>query len=100
MRYSSSEITDFCDQTVRDGFCILRNHFPQEKMGSWNEAFRPLLEEHIRREGHLENRGPGRYYVTLPFSEPFADEDVFCDPDVLAIVEKLVGVDFTMAQLA
>jgi ectoine hydroxylase-related dioxygenase (phytanoyl-CoA dioxygenase family) len=32
--------------------------------------------------------------------EPFADEEIFCDPDVLAIVENLVGQDFTMAQLA
>jgi ectoine hydroxylase-related dioxygenase (phytanoyl-CoA dioxygenase family) len=36
----------------------------------------------------------------LPFDNLFADEDIFADPDVLAIVEQLVGQDFTMVQLA
>ena len=99
-RYSDSEIINFTEQAVTDGFCILKGHFPQEKLRSWNEAFRPLLEEHIRREGHLQNRGPGRYYVTLPFLEPFADEEIFADRDVLAVVENLAGADFTMVQLA
>lgn len=99
-RYGENEIRDFSGQTIEDGFCILRDHFPVEKIRRWNELFRPLLDEHIKREGHLRNRGPGRYYVTLPFDTPFADEEIFSDPDILAIVENLVGTDFTMVQLA
>jgi ectoine hydroxylase-related dioxygenase (phytanoyl-CoA dioxygenase family) len=38
--------------------------------------------------------------VTLPFIKPFADEEIFVDADVLAIVENLVGTDFVMSQLA
>ena len=85
---------------MQDGFCILRGHIDGGKLQRWNETFAPLLEEHIKREGHLQNRGPGRYYVTLPFDQPFADESIFCDPDVLTIVENLVGQDFSMVQLA
>ena len=48
----------------------------------------------------MKNRGKERYYVTLPFDEPFADEEIFADPDILQIVENLVGQDFTMVQLA
>ena len=36
----------------------------------------------------------------LPFVAPFADEEIFGDADVLAIVENLVGKDFVMCQLA
>jgi ectoine hydroxylase-related dioxygenase (phytanoyl-CoA dioxygenase family) len=99
-RYSDTEIRDLTEETVQDGFCILRDHIPKEKLKRWSEEFRPLLETHIEREGHMQNRGPGRYYVTLPFDRPFVDEEIFCDPDVLAIVENLVGADFTMVQLA
>jgi len=99
-RYSDSEISNFTEQAATDGFCILKGHFPQEKLRLWNDAFGVLLEEHVRREGHLQNRGLGRYYVTLPFLEPFADEEIFADRDVLAIVENLAGADFTMVQLA
>src|SRR3954465_6859191 len=100
MRYAQSEIERFTQETLREGFCILRNHFPAEKLRRWNREFEPLLATHVGREGHIQNRGAQRYYVTLPFIEPFADEEIFADPDILAIVENLVGKDFVMCQLA
>lgn len=100
MRYQNTEIENFAEEVKRDGFCILREHFPAEKLFKWSERFAPLLENHIATQGTLENRGSARYYVTLPFDELFADEEIFADADVLAIVEKLVGADFTMVQLA
>ena len=100
MRYSQSEIEQFTHEALTEGLCILRNHFPAETLRGWNEEFQPLLKAHIEREGKLENRGSNRYYVTLPFVKPFADEEIFADADVLAIVENLVGKDFVMCQLA
>jgi Protein involved in biosynthesis of mitomycin antibiotics/polyketide fumonisin len=99
-RYSESDIKQFADDVIKDGFCILPGHLSRKKLDWWNDKFKPLLDEHIKRQGHLQNRGPGRYYVTLPFESPFADEEIFCDSDVLGIVENLVGADFTMVQLA
>jgi ectoine hydroxylase-related dioxygenase (phytanoyl-CoA dioxygenase family) len=99
-RFKQKEIEQFTEDFKRDGFCILRGHFPTEKINVWRENFAPLLEEHIRHEGDRRNRGAERYYVTLPFDAPFADEEIFADPDILAIVENLVGEDFTMVQLA
>src|SRR5918911_1859256 len=99
-RYSEAEIDSFTKQVLEESFCILRGHFPVETLNAWREAFTPLLETHISREGHLFNRGPGRFYVTLPFTEPFADPNIFEDEDVLAIVKHLVGEDATLVQLA
>jgi len=99
-RYSGAEIEGFTREVLEDGFCVLRGHFPKEKMRAWLEAFGPLLEAHVEREGRLENRGPARYYVTLPFRAPFADPSVYEDDDVLALVEGLVGPDTVMCQLA
>ena len=100
MRYSKSEIEQFTDEALKDGFCVLRGHFPAEKMRHWSEEFAPLLQKHIETEGDVKNRGAARYYVTLPFTKPFADEEIFVDPDILAIVENLVGADFVMCQMA
>ena len=100
MRYGVEEIEKFTREVVSEGFCVLRGHFDPEKMRAWNEAFRPLLDAHIEREGRLQNRGPARYYVTLPFRAPFADPEVYEDEDVLAIVERLVGADAVLHQLA
>jgi ectoine hydroxylase-related dioxygenase (phytanoyl-CoA dioxygenase family) len=100
MRYSQTEIESFVEETLREGYCVLRGHFPKDTLNRWYEAFAPLLEAHIAREGHLQNRGAERYYVTLPFINPFADPSIFEDDDVLAIIERLVGEDAVMCQLA
>jgi hypothetical protein len=99
-RLSEAEIDSFTKQVLKDSFCILEGHFSVATLNMWREAFTPLLEKHIAREGHLFNRGPGRFYVTLPFTEPFADPCIFEDEDVLAIVKRLVGDDATLVQLA
>ena len=99
-RYSVAEVEEFTGEVLREGFCILRGHFDPEKLRAWNEAFRPLLDAHIEREGHLRNRGPARYYVTLPFRAPFAEPEFYEDDDVLAVVERLVGADAVLHQLA
>jgi ectoine hydroxylase-related dioxygenase (phytanoyl-CoA dioxygenase family) len=99
-RYNESEIREFVGRVLEEGFCVLPEHFGRGRMEAWREAFAPLLERHVGREGHRLNRGPGRYYVTLPFREPFADPAVFEDDDVLAVVRGLVGEDAQLHQLA
>jgi ectoine hydroxylase-related dioxygenase (phytanoyl-CoA dioxygenase family) len=99
-RYSAKQIASFLDSFRRDGFVILPQKFSAEILRAWNDRFAPLLDEHVRAQGHLKNRGEGRYYVTLPFERPWADPAVFEDEDVLAVVENLVGPDLVMCQLA
>jgi ectoine hydroxylase-related dioxygenase (phytanoyl-CoA dioxygenase family) len=100
MRYTADEHRAFADEVLRTSYCLLRDHFASDLIAAWRAAFAPLLERHIEREGRLQNRGPKRYYVTLPFEGAFADPRVFEDPDILAIVELLAGRDFVMCQLA
>jgi Phytanoyl-CoA dioxygenase (PhyH) len=99
-RYSATEIDSFVEAVRRDGFCVLNAHFDAGLLNDWRAAFQPLLDAHIQREGHLRNRGPQRFYVTLPFSSPFADPRIYEDEDVLAICAQLVGADMVMCQLA
>jgi len=99
-RYSAEQVQEFTQEVLDSGFCILPRHFSGEKLQACNEAFRSLLEDHIKREGQLQNRGPGRYYVTLPFILPFAEPDFYEDDDLLGIVWALTGTDAVMCQLA
>ncbi len=99
-RYDAAALDRLAEDFRRDSFVILREHFPVDKLKAWAEAFRPLLDEHIAREGHLQNRGSARYYVTLPFQGIFADPAIFEDEDVLGLVERIVGKDPVMCQLA
>lgn len=99
-RYSAAQVETLVTDFHRDGLIVLKNHFPKSLLQKWHDAFIPLLQKHIAREGDLKNRGAGRYYVTLPFDAPFADPQIFEDEDILAIVEQLVGQHFVMCQLA
>jgi hypothetical protein len=65
VRYSNSEIEALAHTVLTDGLCILRGHFPAEKLTGWRERFLPLLHEHIAREGDVQNRG--RNATTSPF---------------------------------
>lgn len=99
-RCDSTTLDTLAEAVRREGHAVLPGHLPTGTLRAWAEAFRPLLDAHIAREGHLRNRGPGRYYVTLPFEEPFADPAIFEDEDILGIVDRLVGPDPVMCQLA
>lgn len=99
-RRSPDAIQGLAADVLRDGFCILPGQFSAETLATWSERFAPLLDAHIEREGHLQNRGTGRWYVTLPFIDHWADPVIFEDDDVLAIVEALVGADPVFCQLA
>ena len=98
--YNSETIESSTATVLRDGFCVLHNHFSPATLKAWYSDFIPKLDDHIAREGHLLNRGSARYYVTLPFAAPFADPSIYEDEAILAIVERLVGSDFVMCQLA
>ncbi len=100
MQVSEQQIADYAQAVLDDSFCLVPGLFDPEVLDKWNAAFQPLLEEHIQREGHKLNRGSNRYYVTLPFVEPFANPAIFENDVLLGIVERLVGKDGVMCQLA
>jgi ectoine hydroxylase-related dioxygenase (phytanoyl-CoA dioxygenase family) len=98
-RHTDADHAQFARAFERDGLVILRNHFPQDVLRQWQSAFGPLLADRIARQATAV-RGENRHYITLPFMGVFADERIFCDPDVLAIVERVAGEDPVMCQLA
>ena len=79
---------------------VIRGLFPVEAMDKWNERFQPLLRDAIKVEKDNPNRGPNRYYVTLPFDSFWADPNIIDNPVIMAIVGQLVGEDGVMCQLA
>jgi hypothetical protein len=100
MRYTTAEHDAFAREFNRDGLVILRNHFPRARLARWREALQPLLEAQVTKDKDDPNRGAQRFYVTLPFQGLFADPQIYEDPDVLAIVERVAGPDPVLCQLA
>ena len=88
------------DEVRRTSATILRGLIPVETIDRWNAAFQPLLRVAIAREKDDPNRGPQRFYVTLPFVAPWADPQIIDNDAVMAVVSELVGADGVMHQLA
>lgn len=99
-RFSADRIESLVADFNRDGFCILPGFLKPELIQSWAAAFAPLLTYHLEHFADASFRGANRHYVTLPFVAPYADPVVFDNDDALALVERIVGEDFTMCQLA
>ncbi|MGF6552443.1 phytanoyl-CoA dioxygenase family protein [Paraburkholderia youngii] len=98
-RFSTEQLDDYAATFERDGMVVLRQHFPKATLLAWCDAFAPLLQQQIAARATAV-RGENRHYVTLPFTGGFADQSIFCDSDVLGIVERVAGDDPVMCQLA
>lgn len=97
---SSEQLDQYARQVRDESLCVIPGLLDPAKIDRWNETFLPLLYRHIEREGHKENRGANRYYVTLPFEPPFSDPEFIENDVILGVVERLVGKDGVMCQLA
>ncbi|MGF6673690.1 phytanoyl-CoA dioxygenase family protein [Paraburkholderia tuberum] len=97
-RFSTEQLDNYAVTFERDGMVVLRQHFPKTTLLAWRDAFAPLLQQQIAAQATAV-RGENRHYITLPFTGVFADQSIFCDPDVLGIVERVAGDDPVMCQL-
>ena len=99
-KFSESQLDALADDLNRDGICVLRGLFDRALVQEWADAFARLFEERQSREGALAPRDQGRYYTTLPWVKPFADEHVFANPAVLGVLDRIFVQEYVMVQLA
>jgi ectoine hydroxylase-related dioxygenase (phytanoyl-CoA dioxygenase family) len=84
----------------RDGICILHNVLDGDLLAEWADEYAALVERRRAYPGGLAPRGPGRYYVTLPWTRPFADPRVFANPSILKVINRVFAQEYVIAQLA
>jgi hypothetical protein len=100
MMLTADQAKAHADEVRATSATILRGAFPVAAIDAWNEAFQPLLRQAMQAEADDPNRGPGRFYVTLPFNGLWADPAIIDNDAVMAVVADLVGADSVMCQLA
>jgi hypothetical protein len=93
------ELDRLADDLVRDGICSIPGLIPPEKVERWREALDALVAERSEVEGGLAPRGPGRQYLTLPWVEPFADPEIFANPMILGVLDRVFAQEYVMVQL-
>jgi hypothetical protein len=98
--FSDSELDALAADLERDGICILKGLYDPEGIRVWAEAFAELVERRRSIPGALAPRGPGRFYVTLPWIAPFADPAVFAAPPLVRLLGRVFAQEYSLVQLA
>src|ERR1051326_8377572 len=92
------DIQALADEIRMNGYVILEQMIPKEKVARMLERFDLLLE--AKRASEPSNRGANRFQMHLPFELPFADPILYENPTVMAIVENLFGKDVILTYFA
>lgn len=95
----ATELEQYAQELKRDGICVIRNLFDRELIAEWAQAFERLFQERQNRPGGLAPREQARYYLTLPWVPPFANPDVFANPTILGVLNRVFTQEYVMVQL-
>ena len=77
-----------------NGFVVFEDLIPHETIDRILEAWRPIRDEDIERQGESPPRGWGRYNVRVPFQKPFVDPEIFEHPALAEFIERILGPDY------
>ncbi|MBF2006489.1 MAG: phytanoyl-CoA dioxygenase family protein [Chlorogloeopsis fritschii C42_A2020_084] len=97
--YTATDLDRFAQELNRDGICVIRGLFERNLIDEWAKAFDLLLRERQNQPGGLAPREIARYYLTLPWVTPFANTEVFANPVILGIFDRVFPQEYVMAQL-
>ena len=97
--FSNTELDALTADLNRDGLCILRGVFERDYIAQWADAFDRLFRDRQARPGGLAPREQNRYYLTLPWTAPFADRNVFANPAILGVLARVFPQEYALVQL-
>lgn len=98
-KFTAADLDRFVQELNRDGICVIRGLFDRELIQEWAQAFDALFRERQKRPGGLAPREIARYYLTLPWVSPFANTDVFANPTILGVLNRVFPQEYVMVQM-
>jgi hypothetical protein len=97
--YTEAELNRLVEDLQRDGVCVIRGLLSKSLLAEWAQAFAALFKQRQQIPGGLAPREQGRYYLTLPWVPPFANQEVFANPVILGILNRVFAQEYVMVQL-
>lgn len=86
-----SSFTHKADELQEQGFCVLKGHFAVSLVDNCRLAFLPVLQEYLKNNGHLSNRGTNRHFLPMPFESPCFAPEFFFDSAILSVIKSILG---------
>lgn len=96
---SDADLDRYAENLNRDGICTLPGLFDPAMIDEWAQAFDRLFQDRMNRPGGLAPREQSRYYLTFPWVPPFAQQEVFANPAVLGVLNRVFAQEYVMVQM-
>ncbi|MBW4488838.1 MAG: phytanoyl-CoA dioxygenase family protein [Trichocoleus desertorum ATA4-8-CV12] len=98
-KFTAADLDRFAEVLNRDGICVIPELFDRELIQEWAAGFDALFRERQQRPGGLAPREKNRYYLTLPWVQPFANTEVFANPTILGVLDRVFFQEYRLVQL-
>jgi len=98
-KYSDADLDRFVADLNRDGICVIPGVLDPALVEEWRQAFERLFQERQNRPGGLAPREQARFYLTLPWVLPFANAEVFANPTLLRMLDRVFPQEYVMVQM-
>ena len=86
------------DQLIEEfkinGFIVIEDFIPVNVLDRIYEAWLPIRDRKIDRQGGNPNRGPNRYAIDVPLARPFVDPEIFDHRALVKLFESVLGDDY------
>jgi len=99
LSFTAADLNQFAQDLNEDGICIIPGLFDRALIEAWAAAFAALFQERQNRPGGLAPREQARYYLTLPWVQPFANPAVFANSGILGVLDRVFLQEYKMVQL-
>lgn len=97
--FTESDFDRFAEELNRDGICVIRNLFDRALIDDWSEAFDRVLRARQHQAEGLAPCKQNRYYLSLPWIAPFGNPEVFANPVILGVLDRVFLQEYRMVQL-
>jgi ectoine hydroxylase-related dioxygenase (phytanoyl-CoA dioxygenase family) len=97
--FTTDNLEQLAEDLNRDGICVIRRLFDPELIQEWSTAFNHLFQQRQQQPGGLAPREQSRYYLTLPWVQPFANPAVFANPVILSVLNRVFYQEYRLVQL-
>ncbi len=77
-----------------NGFVVFEDLIRWETIDRIREAWMPIRDRDIQRQGKDPSRGYHRYNVRVPFERPFVDPEIFEHLALVEFLERVLGPDY------
>lgn len=98
-QFTATDLDRFAQELNRDGICVIRGLFDKGLIEEWAKAFDALFQQRQNQPGGLAPREQSRYYLTLPWIAPFSNPEVFANPTILGVLERVFYQEYVMVQM-